>query len=156
MLRHRFKLTMVVLVLISFVSSCATPPDKIAPSYVSPLQYSGCDCDQIKQELIRINRKVMEVTGVQERTANKDAVAMGVGLVIFWPALFFLAGGDNRKEELARLKGEYDCLESLAIQKKCDIAAELQEVRRLREEREKEKQAEMQRVQEASTQMGHH
>lgn len=40
---------------------------------------------------------------------------MGVGLVLFWPALFFLAG-DDQKEELARLKGEYEALEKASIQ----------------------------------------
>lgn len=43
---------------------------------------------------------------------------MGVGLVLFWPALFFLAEGD-KKEELANLKGQYDALDQAAIQKRC-------------------------------------
>jgi len=57
---------------------------------------------------------------------------MGVGLVLFWPALFFLAGSD-KKDELARLKGEYDALEQAAIQKDCMIASELREARQQRE-----------------------
>ena len=47
--------------------------------------------------------------------------------------MFFLAGGDH-EEELARLKGEYDALESAAIQSDCDIADDLEEARRVREE----------------------
>lgn len=129
----------------SFISGCAARPEHISPAYVSPIPYSNCDCDQLRTEIMRVNAKVVEVTGVQERTANKDAVAMGVGLVVFWPALFFLATGDNRKEELARLKGEYDCLEGLAVQKQCDYAQELVEARKKREEEARIKKAEMEK-----------
>jgi hypothetical protein len=49
----------------------------------------------------------------------------GVGLVVFWPALFFLAG-DDQKEALARLKGEYEALQAAAIRKDCGFAEALQ------------------------------
>lgn len=31
--------------------ACATAPDKIAPTYVSNLQYQKLDCEQITEEL---------------------------------------------------------------------------------------------------------
>lgn len=130
----RARMFVSVMLSASFIGGCAAHPDSVAPAYVSPLQYSNCDCDQIRMELMRVNAKVMEVAGVQEQTANKDSAAMAVGLILFWPALFFLASGDNRKEELARLKGEYDCLEGLAIQKHCEYAGDLVEARKKREE----------------------
>jgi hypothetical protein len=108
----------------------------IKASYVSPLQYQNFNCNQIGLEIGRVSRQVHEVSGQQDSTATKDAVAMGVGLVLFWPALFFLAAGDDRGDELARLKGEYESLESAAIEKECDIAPELEEARRVREEEE--------------------
>lgn len=113
-----------VVVIVGILAGCATSPDKIQPTYISPLQYSHLDCDQIRQEIVRVNARISEVAGVQQKHANNDAVAMGVGLVIFWPALFFLAGGD-RKEELARLKGEYEALQTVAIEKKCSFADEM-------------------------------
>jgi len=113
-------------------AGCSSSPEKISAAYVSPIQYSPYDCDQIGVELIRVNRRVVEVSGVQKKNADRDAVAMGVGLVLFWPALFFLAGSDQ-SEELARLKGEYEALETAAIQKKCDIASQLQLAREQRE-----------------------
>jgi hypothetical protein len=104
--------------------ACATAPDKVSASYVSPLQYQGYDCDQIRQEMLRVSAKVREVSGAQAKSAKNDAIAVGVGVVLFWPALFFLASGDQ-KEELARLKGEYDALNQAAIQKKCSVADEV-------------------------------
>ena len=105
------------------LAACATSPDKISASYVSPLQYQGYDCGQIRSELVRIGRRVDEVTGHQRKQANNDALAMGVDLVLFWPALFFLAGGNDKKEELGRLKGEYDALQEAAVVKRCDFEA---------------------------------
>jgi hypothetical protein len=105
------------------VAACATAPHNISATYVSPLQYQGYDCDQIRSELVRISGRVSEVTGQQKRQADNDALAMGVGLVLFWPALFFLAGGNDKKEELGRLKGEYDALQVAANEKRCQFAA---------------------------------
>ncbi len=103
-------------------ASCASNPDSISATYVSPLTYQSYDCGQIRNELVRVGNRVSEVTGQQRRAANNDAVAMGVGLVLFWPALFFLAGGGDQREELARLKGEYDNLQVVATEKRCDFA----------------------------------
>ena len=113
----------------TYLVGCSTSPDKITASYVSPIQYQNYSCNQIKSELYRINRKVSEVTGQQRSEATKDAIAMGVGLVLFWPALFFLIG-DDKKEELARLKGEYDALESAAIQKECELKIQHSEIQK--------------------------
>ncbi|MDP3173808.1 MAG: hypothetical protein Q8M88_05180 [Phenylobacterium sp.] len=107
------------------VAACASSPDKIGATYVSPIQYSSYDCDQIRLEMVRLSAKVREVSGAQRNQASNDAVAMGVGLVLFWPALFFLAGGNDRKEELGNLKGQYDALTEAAIQKKCPVADEI-------------------------------
>ncbi len=47
---------------------------------------------------------------------------MTVGLVLFWPTLFFLEGGDEaRGTEYSKLLGEYQELEKANIQHRCDI-----------------------------------
>lgn len=101
-----------------FVFGCATSPDKISPSYVSPLQYQSYSCSQIEQEFARIGRRVSEVTGQQQRERTKDQWAFGIGMVLFWPALFFMIGSD-KKEELSNLKGQYEALQGIAIRKDC-------------------------------------
>ena len=99
-------------------AGCASSSKNIPASYVSPLQYQSFTCEQLAEEMLRVGRKVREVAGVQDSEADKDAVAMGVGLVLFWPALFFLIG-DDRKEEVAQLKGEASAIEQTAIKKDC-------------------------------------
>ncbi len=44
---------------------------------------------------------------------------MGVGLILFWPALFGLAATKDRKEELGRLKGEYEAIDHNIRGKQC-------------------------------------
>ena len=43
----------------------------------------------------------------------------GAGLILFWPALFFIGGTKEQEAEYARLKGEYEALDKVAIQKNC-------------------------------------
>jgi hypothetical protein len=59
---------------------------------------------------------------------------MAIGLILFWPALFFLEGGDGpQAAEYARLRGEVDALERVAIVKKCDMTV-FEDLRRQEEE----------------------
>ena len=84
------------------------------------LSSSSCALDAGKT---RVSRRAQELYGQLDKTASNDAAQMAVGMVLFWPALFFLEGGDGPEAaEYARLKGERDALEQVAIQKHCDPA----------------------------------
>ena len=102
----------------ALLSACASSPQNITATYVSPLQYQNFTCQQLGLESQRIGARVAEVTGQQQQKANNDAVATGVAVVLFWPAVFFLGGGDQ-SAELSRLKGESDAIQQAAIQKNC-------------------------------------
>ena len=107
----------------AILSACASNPDDITAQYVSPLQYQSLSCAQIEEELRGISSRVTTLTGQQRRRANQDAWTTGVGIVIFWPALFFLMRGD-KAEELGRLKGEYDALVAAGRSKNCAATAQ--------------------------------
>lgn len=115
------------------LTGCASKSKDIKATYVSPIEYQNYSCSQIGKELKRVNRRLIDVSGAQDDIAGNDAVAMGVGLVLFWPSLFFIAG-DDQKEEVGRLKGEYDALEQAAIEKDCDISKDIEKARQAREE----------------------
>lgn len=127
--------------------ACASKSENISASYVSPLTYQDYNCKQVRSELVRVSRRVNEVSGVQDAQASKDSVAMGVGMILFWPALFFMIGKD-KEEELSRLKGEYEALEQTAIQKNCDVAGELEAARQMETDRKaQQKQSQKQQGQ---------
>jgi len=134
-MQKQFKKTVLSLCALSLaLSGCAPSSENVKPAYVSPLQYQGYSCNQIRQEMMIVARHVSEVSGTQDSHATNDDVAMGVGLIIFWPALFFLANKDQR-EELARLKGEYEALEEAAVRKNCSVAREIEAARKMEEAR---------------------
>ncbi|HWQ94584.1 MAG TPA: hypothetical protein VN418_03670 [Gammaproteobacteria bacterium] len=92
-------------------------------AYVSPLQYKDYDCTQIAGELERVSRRANELYGSLKTKSDNDNTQMAVGMLLLWPTLFFLEGGDGPEAvEYSRLKGERDALEKVAIQKKCDPA----------------------------------
>jgi hypothetical protein len=101
------------------LAGCASSSKDISASYVSPLQYQGYDCTQLTAESLRIQTRVVELGGRLDEAAAKDKAIMGIGLVLFWPALFALGGTKSQEAEFGRLKGEYDALQQAAIQKKC-------------------------------------
>jgi hypothetical protein len=48
-------------------------------------------------------------------------VATGVGVVLFWPALFLIKGDAASAQQVAQLKGDMDAIEQANIQKKCGL-----------------------------------
>jgi hypothetical protein len=106
------------------VAGCAKGPDRISATYVSPIGYQHYTCEQISAEATRLSHKAQELAGVQQKKATGDAVAMGVGLVLFWPALFLIKGNDEKAGELARVRGEMEAIQQASIEKNCGIKFE--------------------------------
>ena len=111
-----------VIVSIALLAGCASSSSDIRASYVSPLQYQNYTCQQIAAEAERISARVAELSGVQDDKRTGDAVATGVAVVLFWPAAFMIKGDGQTAAELGRLKGEFEALEKVAIQKNCGLS----------------------------------
>lgn len=106
------------LVVALLVSGCASNPDYVRSQFISPAQYASYSCAGIEEDLRTISREVHTLTGDQRRRANEDLWSAGVGLVVFWPALFFLMRGNN-VDDLARMRGEYEALVAASRRKDC-------------------------------------
>ena len=65
-------------------------------------------------------------------------------MVLFWPTLFFLEGGDGPEaSEYTQLKGEFEALRTNSVQKKCEIdALSPEEVLKREDAKDKEESAE--------------
>ena len=101
------------------VAGCASQPSSIDARYVSPNTYQAWTCDQLTEEHKRLRSEVERVSGLQRENANADAGMMTVGLILFWPALFGLAATRDRKDELGRLKGEYEAVDQSMKIRQC-------------------------------------
>lgn len=109
-------------VAVTLASGCATKSGEIMPTYVSPLQYSNFNCDQIRAEAQRIHVRASQMTGIVDEKAQNANVGTAVAVVLFWPAAFWAASSGatmEQRAELARLKGEQEALAQAAIQNKC-------------------------------------
>jgi len=108
-------------VFILFVG-CASNPDNIQAAYVSPLKYAEYDCQQIVSEMGYIGQRTNTLYQSLKDKRRGDNWQMGVGLVLFWPTLFALEGGDGPEAvEYAQLMGEFEALRDNSIQKRCGL-----------------------------------
>jgi len=104
---------------ISILAGCATAGKDVVGTYVSPTQFSSYDCEQVRQEMMRVSSRVNQLSGRLDEAASNDKAIGVVGALLFWPALFALGGTKGQEAELGRLKGEYDALQGVSTQKKC-------------------------------------
>ena len=102
-------------------TGCATASKDIAPLSVSPLVYESYGCEQLSAELARVHTRSTQLGGRLDQAASNDAALTTAGVILFWPALFFLGGTRQQEAEYARLKGEADAIQQAAITKRCKL-----------------------------------
>lgn len=104
------------------ITGCASNPDNIDATFVSPLRYASYDCNQIAQEMGYLEQRTNTLYQNLRSKRTNDNWAMGLGMVLFWPALFALDGGDGPEAtEYAQVKGEYEALRQNSVEKSCNI-----------------------------------
>jgi hypothetical protein len=112
----------ILLLFIVSMIGCSTQPEKIEKQSFILLTYQDYTCKQIGVEIDRVNGRSYELFGSLKNPTNNNETQMAVrGLACFGLPLFVIKGGDDyRAKEYARLKGEREVLEKLAVQKECD------------------------------------
>ena len=105
----------------AIVSGCATNPSNISATYVSPYLYENLSCQQLAGEAARVSNAAAAAIGAQEKQASSDAAMVGVSLILFWPAAFFVGGDKANAAEVARLKGEMQAIEQVNTAKNCGL-----------------------------------
>jgi hypothetical protein len=103
------------------LGGCASSASDITPTYVSPVQYSSYNCQQLGLEAQSVSARAAALTGAQDSQRTKDTLATTAAVVIFWPAAFFVGGDKQTAAELAQMKGQMVAIEQASIAKKCNI-----------------------------------
>lgn len=101
------------------LAACASNPDKIKAQYISPMIYQSYTCEQLVSEHQRLIGHLNQAYDVQKKTSDRDDAKVGVGLILFWPTLFFTSGDGASATEYARLKGEFNALEEAFVKASC-------------------------------------
>lgn len=97
----------------ALLTGCASSPNRIQSAYISPRTYKSYSCQQIDTELAAVDSKALALHKRLRHRADNDALSMTTGLILLWPALLFLSGGDGPDAgEYARLKGMKEALEA--------------------------------------------
>jgi len=97
---------------ILLLAACASKPEDIGAAHVSTREYEGMTCEELREELEEVNSRARKLETSLEKTADADQAQMAVGMLLFWPTLFFLEGGDGPEAaEYARLKGEREAID---------------------------------------------
>lgn len=104
------------------ITGCSSASKDISATYVSPIQYQQYDCEQLSAEANRLGVRANQLAGRLDEAASNDQALVGVGMVLFWPALFALGGTKEQEAEFARLRGEYDAVQQASIAQKCEPA----------------------------------
>lgn len=103
----------------AFLVGCANSSKDVSSAYVSPMQYQSYDCSQLSAESQRLHVRANQLAGQLDEAASNDKTLTGVGVVLFWPALFALGGTEQQEAEYSRLKGEYDAVQQASVLQKC-------------------------------------
>ncbi len=116
-MNFKLQITLVSTVLLL---GCATNPDKMEAAYVSPLKYKDYDCEQIAEEMDYVSQRTTRLHQKLKKENTNDKWQMAAGLILFWPVLFALEGGDGPEAtEYSQLKGEFEALRTNSTQKRC-------------------------------------
>jgi hypothetical protein len=110
-----------VAIVAGVLTGCAKDAAQVGATYVSPVAYESYTCKQLGEEAERVSSRAAQAAGVQDQKATSDKVAMGVGLIVFWPALLMTKGNDENTAELSRLRGQMDAIEEASVKRKCGI-----------------------------------
>ena len=96
----------------------------MAPLPTSPAEYLAWDCSRIDDESDAVQQRAADVAyAVDERVGN-NILALGVGVTVFWPALFAMRPDGLEAADLARLKGRFEALRVASGKKGCPPPAD--------------------------------
>lgn len=105
----------------AMLASCAQKTSHVEAAYTPTALYENLTCEQLLREGWAVSNRAHSAIGKQNRHRVEDDVAVTAGLLVFWPALFFVHGNDATTAELAQLKGEMEAIERASEEKRCGI-----------------------------------
>lgn len=98
------------------LGGCATPPEAIAPAYVSDIGYLSLSCDQLAAEQSRLQSALASASDAQRKARSGDTVG-----VIFLGLPTASLSGSNQASYIARLKGELEAVQRAAVRNDCGL-----------------------------------
>ena len=111
-------------------SGCATRSAYVQPLPDDPASYASWDCERLFDEMALVQRQAADLAYEVDSRVGNNLVALGLGAMVFWPALLAMQPDGPEAAELAGLKGRDEALRSAASARPCGAAPELMAARR--------------------------
>jgi hypothetical protein len=104
---------LIISLLVSFVSSCASRPESIRASYVSHERYIDNSCYQLESQMADAREQLLKFSELQNDKANGDAVG------VFLLGIPFSQLSGDVEADVAKYKGTIEAIETAQIKNKC-------------------------------------
>jgi len=106
-------------VLLCVASGCATRSGDVLPQKTDPAEFASWGCERIDEESDRVQLRAADVAYAVDARVGNNMIALGLGVMVFWPALLAMRPDGMEAQELAALKGRFEALRSAAQQRGC-------------------------------------
>jgi len=123
-LRLNLKHKLLMAALAAGVAGCATRAVDVPPAPASPAEFMAWECARIDDESDLVQQRATDVAWSLDERVGNNILALGVGVTVFWPALFAMRPDGLDAADLARLKGRYEALATASRNKGCPPPAE--------------------------------
>jgi hypothetical protein len=101
------------------LAGCATRAVDVKPLPANPADFALWSCDRIHDEADRVQQQAAELAYAVDERAGQNIMALGLGLVVFWPAILAMRPVGLEADDLARFKGRYEALLTAAQRQQC-------------------------------------
>lgn len=118
------KLTLLTAALAAGLAGCASRAVDVRPLPASPSEFMTWDCTRIDDESDLVQQRATDLAWSLDERVGNNILALGLGVTVFWPALFAMRPDGLEAADLARLKGRYEALAIAARDKGCPPPAE--------------------------------
>jgi hypothetical protein len=98
----------------ALMAGCATRSANVQPLVADPSEFQGWSCARLYDEMDAAQQSAADLSWTVDERAGQHVVALGLGLTVFWPALLAMRPDGVDAEALARLKGRFETLASVA------------------------------------------
>jgi hypothetical protein len=92
------------------LGGCATRAVDVKPLSANPAEFATWGCDRIHDEQDAVQQRAADVAYTVDERSGNNIMALGLGVTVFWPALFAMRPVGLDAADLARLKGRFEAL----------------------------------------------
>lgn len=104
------RLRLIPVLVCVLLQACITRSVDVRAVAADPSAFAGWSCERIDDELDSVQQAAADVAYSVDARAGDNILAMGLGVMVFWPALLAMRPAGLEASDLARLKGRFDAL----------------------------------------------